>query len=422
MVIDAQDDPATLLDDVARLAERTGRKPVSIAHGAGSTHLAAIIVKSGKLATKPVSNATMLVDQADALDAADLDLVIQAALAGNCQLVLFRRPAGLWPKSPLIDLVTQRALRLNWGRPVPSTPADRFRRDGLAAVVEGLARDGRIIDGRGTEIADGVIDWAATQAAGGHRGIVLAADADRVASLNERLRQAGLPAIATPYLPPVVTEPVLALVRRPARHGPPLAAQLARAADLVLLVDRDTTRTEADLLAHLALDLPLAATVTPGLAAWQLPLCATFRRADPALPGYAVDWAGSATVDSARIRELIAFWASAPLDLDWAGKFWLTAADVLAALSAGTLGPAGRIAPDSASPVAEAPIYGPEPGTFDAPFERGDNPRPDDLPDPGDTDHDDDVGPDGPPEDDDWEENDQHGAWPEDDAPGSEDR
>lgn len=422
VVIDAYDDPATLLEDVARLAERTDRKPVSIAHGAGSTHPAAIIVKSGKLPTRPVSNAVMLVDQADALDAADLDLIIQATLAGNSQLVLFRRPAGLWPRTPLLDLLAQRALRLTWGRPVPSTPADRIRRGDFAAVVDKLARDRRIIGGRGTEIADAVIDWAATQAAGGRRGIVLAADADRVASLNERLQRAGLPAIATQYLPAEVTEPVLALVRRPARRGPLLAAQLTRAPDLVLLVDRDTTRTDADLLAHLALDLPLAAAITQGLAAWQLPPGSTFRRADPTLPGLAVNWAGTPTTDPAGIRELVAFWASAPLDLDWAGEFWVTDAEVLAALSTGTIEPNGRIIlPVNASPVAGAPIAGPEPGEF-ASFEPSDDLSPDDLPDHGDADHEDDVGPDGPPPDDDWEERDRDGAWPEDDAPGPEDR
>lgn len=421
VVIDAHDDPATLLEDLARLAERTGRKPVSIAHGAGSTHPAAIIVKAGKLSTRPVSDAIMLVDQADALDAAELDLVVQAALAGNCQLVLFRRPAGLWAKSPLLDLLAQRALRLTWGRPVPSTPAERIRRGDFASVLEGLARDGRIIDGRGTAISDAVIDWAATQATNGRRGIVLAADADRVASLNGRLRQAGLPAIATQYLPTAVTEPVLALVRRPARRGPLLAAQLTRAPDLVLLVDRDTTPADTDLVANLALDLPLSAAVTQGLAAWQLPTGSTFRRAYPALPGFAVNWAGTATVDPDRVRELIAFWSSAPLDLEWAGDFWLTAADVLAALSAGTIGPAGRLLPVNASPVAEVPTAGPEPGTFAA-FEPSDDLRPDDLPDPGDADHEDDVGPDGSPDDHAWEEHDGDGAWPEDDAPGPGDR
>lgn len=229
VLLDTHADPATLLEDVARLAERTGRKPVSIAHGAGSAHPEAIIVGVRRLARKPVSSAIILVDQADALSAAELDLIVQAALSGNCQLVLVRRAAGIWPRSRLLDLVGQRALRLSWGQPVPSTPADRIRRGDFAAVVDELARDGRIIDARGTAIDDAVIEWAATQVANGRVGIVLASDAERVARLNERLRQARVPATATQCLPPAVTEPVLALVRRPARRGPPLAAQLARA-------------------------------------------------------------------------------------------------------------------------------------------------------------------------------------------------
>ena len=117
VLIDAYADPATLLEDVARLAERLGRMPVSIAHGSGSAHPQAVIVPVRRLAAKPVSNAIILVDQADALSAAELDIVVQAALAGNCQLVLVRRPEGPWPRSRLLDLLAPRALQLNWGQP-----------------------------------------------------------------------------------------------------------------------------------------------------------------------------------------------------------------------------------------------------------------------------------------------------------------
>lgn len=423
VVIDAHADPGALLEDLARLAERMGRKPVSIAHGSGSAHPEAIIVRAGKLSTRRVSDAVVLVDQADAVDAAELDLIVQAALAGNCQLVLVRRPAGIWPRSRLLDLMAQRALRLSWGGPVPLPLPQLIRHGDFAAVVDRLATAGRTIEAHGPGILDAAIRWAETQARGGRRGIILASDEDRVDRLNERLRLAGLPLGATQHLPAAVGEPVLALVRRPARRGPLLAAQLARAPDLAILVDRDTTPTDADLVAHLALDLPLSAAVTQGVAAWQLPTGSVLRLADPALPRFAVDWAGTPIVDPGGIRDVIAFWASAPPDLEWAGDFRLADADVLAALSAETIEPAGRPVPvNSSAAVAEEPAAGPEPGILDAAFEPSDDVRPDDLPGPGDTDHEDDFGPDGPPDDYDWEERDWDGDWPEDDAPGPEDR
>lgn len=416
VLIDAHADPATLLEDVARLAERLGRMPVSIAHGSGSAHPQAIIVRVRRLATKPVSNAIILVDQADALSAAELDLTVQAALAGNCQLVLVRRPAGPWPRSPFLDLVAQRGLQLSWGQPTPSSPADRIRRADFAAVVESLAGDGRIIDGRGTAIDEAVIDWAATQATNGRRGIVLAADAERLASLNARLRQARLPAIATQFLPPAVIEPVLALVRRPARHGPLLAGQLTRAPDLTIVVDRDTTPTDKDLVEHLALDMPLTAAVTEGVAAWQLPPGAVLRRPDPALPRFAVDWAGTPTTDHKTIRDIVAFWASAPVDLAWAGDFRLRDTDVLAALATGRTAPAGRpLAPSFAAAVAEEPAMLDEEA-----FAPSDDLSPDDQPELGDADREDDFGPDGPPDDQDWDA-DWDADWPQDDAPSPED-
>ena len=256
-----------------------------------------------------------------------------------------------------------------------------------------------MIGAHGPGILDAAISWAKASARVGCQGTILVSDQDRVAGLNEHLQRAGLRAIATQHLPVALGEPVLALVRRPSRRGPPLATQLARAPDLTVLVDRDTTPTDADLVAHLALDLPPSAAITQGIAAWQLPIGSVLRPADPTLPRFAIDGAGTPIVDPAAIRDSIAFWASAPFDLKWTGDFWLAHADVLAALSPEATQPAAhRSAPISSySVVVEGATAPPEPGTFEEAFAPSDHVSPDELPGPGGADRQDDVGPDGSP-------------------------
>lgn len=102
-----------------------------------------------------------------------------------------------------------------------------------------------------------------------------------------------------------------------------------------MLVDQDTIPTSDELVARLAIDLPLSAAVMHGVASWQLEPGSAPHRENPALPRFGIDLTGTPFVDPAAILDSIGFWGSAPLDLEWVdySHFRLSASEVAAALS-----------------------------------------------------------------------------------------
>lgn len=103
-----------LAADIARISEAVGLTPVVIAHAAGHPPPRAVIRDIESLRTRMISEAMVIVDDADALVARELSLLLAAATAGRSRLVLIRRPDSDWARLPLLDLIALHAKVLRW--------------------------------------------------------------------------------------------------------------------------------------------------------------------------------------------------------------------------------------------------------------------------------------------------------------------
>lgn len=103
-----------LAADIARIGEDAGLTPVTIATAAGHPAPTSVVRHIIALRTKMVSDAVIIVDDADALVPQELSLVLAAAVAGNNRLVLIRRQEADWTPLALLDLIGHHALTVHW--------------------------------------------------------------------------------------------------------------------------------------------------------------------------------------------------------------------------------------------------------------------------------------------------------------------
>ncbi|QYO78903.1 MobA/MobL family protein [Devosia salina] len=123
-LIEATGAAGLLVADISGTAQAAGLAPVVIAHAAGHPPPRAVVRDIEALRTRMVSQATIIIDDADALTARDLSLALLAAIAGNSKIVLIRRIDSDWPRLPLLDLVAHHVRVLRWSdRFVGTVPA-----------------------------------------------------------------------------------------------------------------------------------------------------------------------------------------------------------------------------------------------------------------------------------------------------------
>ena len=114
-----------LAADIARIGEDAGLTPVTIATPAGHPIPTSVVRDIIALRTKMVSDAVIIVDDADALVPQELSLVLAAAVAGNNRLVLIRRQETDWTPLALLDLMGHHAPTLPWSAmPAPAMVVD----------------------------------------------------------------------------------------------------------------------------------------------------------------------------------------------------------------------------------------------------------------------------------------------------------
>jgi hypothetical protein len=103
-----------LMQDLAAWAQAQDILPVTILHAAGTRPPKSVCRSLDEVLSKPITNACMLVETPDALTAAEIDLVLQAAHAG-CNRLVFVRPAhSAWPRLELLDLFSRHVPVLHW--------------------------------------------------------------------------------------------------------------------------------------------------------------------------------------------------------------------------------------------------------------------------------------------------------------------
>lgn len=337
VLIDAFERPGIVIENLARLGSATGRIVISIAHGAGSVHPKTgkpVLIDVGALGQRRISNGIVIVDHADALVAQDLDRLMQAALVGQCQLVLVRRPGDMWPRSAVLDLATRGALRLTWGRtPNHDSPAKLFRQGEVELALDCLERADRISRVGGAGNAENrAVALAAALLRTGRSAVVLTAADDLRMVLDAKMKAAGLAVEVTNRLP-TATPAVIAIPDPRYTRGPMIAAQLGRAEEIDLIVDTKLVPTRADLIDLISLEMPLGIATRSDVAPWsKRDTMAPSPAADSALPRFAVDVDGDITTDPSRIKESVAFWASAPFELIWVGDYALSAGTIMSAI------------------------------------------------------------------------------------------
>ncbi|KKB79255.1 hypothetical protein VW35_08630 [Devosia soli] len=114
VVVETENAAETLAADIAGLAKIVGLRPVSIANAAGHPTPPSIVIELAGLARKMVSDALIVLDDPDALVAAELSLVLAATVAGNNKIVMLRRADSDWPPLELVDLIAEHAPVLHW--------------------------------------------------------------------------------------------------------------------------------------------------------------------------------------------------------------------------------------------------------------------------------------------------------------------
>ncbi|WP_061912009.1 MobA/MobL family protein [Devosia sp. Leaf420] len=114
VIVKTENAADALAGDLAGLAKRVGLRAVSIASPAGHPLPQSIVVEAAALTSKMVSDALIILDDPDALVAAELSLVLAAAVAGNNKLVVVRRADSDWAQLELIDLIAEHAPVLEW--------------------------------------------------------------------------------------------------------------------------------------------------------------------------------------------------------------------------------------------------------------------------------------------------------------------
>ncbi len=113
-VIEVGGSPRTLLEDLAWLAQQQSLAPVTILHAGGGLVPKAIKRSLRSLRRTPASRAMLILNDPDALTLTEIDLLLQATVAGNNKLVVLRHQRTVWPRHQLLDIMEDHVAPLHW--------------------------------------------------------------------------------------------------------------------------------------------------------------------------------------------------------------------------------------------------------------------------------------------------------------------
>ena len=130
VMIEAMENPETLVTDMARLAQAAGLVPVSVATAAGHALPDCVVRTVADLSGRMASKALLIVDDADALTPKELALVPATSVAGGSKVALIRRNDTDWPplggtfqrwigRAASLMWAIRRGLWASWRKPWP---------------------------------------------------------------------------------------------------------------------------------------------------------------------------------------------------------------------------------------------------------------------------------------------------------------
>ncbi len=316
-IIDAHQDPSGLVADLVWLAREFAGKPViSVGHRSGAPQRKqARRLAIEDLATGPVTDALVIVEDPDALAPDALALLANAAICGANKLVLVARrdDAAIWAPSDLLRLIRPFAQSLVLGSPPPENAQTLFAARRTEEAVAWLRQTGRVSAFDPDEPEHVILAHARRRTASGRSCTIVAADPDLRQSLRRRLDSDI--ALAS-VLPRKGECPVLLVIGKQGDGDAPLAAGLERYPDLDIVFDPRHIPSLRALAQRLRFENGIGAAIAHPL----------FDRASGAGiagssstlgPRHTVDWDGSSVLGATAIAAMTRFWAAAEDPLPW---------------------------------------------------------------------------------------------------------
>jgi hypothetical protein len=311
VVVHASADPLTLKTDIEAIGDTIPHDTiVEISTSAGHAPGARIVVPAADLTERMVSGATIIVDDVDALDVQDLELVTSAALAGVNRLALIRRFPSDWPRLELVDLLAHHACIIDWPKTEPWTAVQLLEAGKISDALEALQRLGRLYFSTGSLTIPGkpVRPEAVPQP-------------DVRATLARRF---GIAANGNPGNNRDRTELIYPLTRHSIRYRPMLAAMLTRTDAITLVIDSTDFPTRDALANRLGLARPIRGATSYPVN----PMPGQNEQPEAGWPRWALGPDLTPTTAPADIVRAIGFFARAPLPLEWECPQWDRALDL----------------------------------------------------------------------------------------------
>ncbi len=305
-----------LQDDLARLAEAGGLVPVCVL-GPGGTRLPrSVRLPLDEIKTRMIKGALITLVYPDALTAAELDLLLEASLAGNSKLVLIRPSGSPWRSNGLIDTITARAQVLSWTSDRKAALPRPHPREGLTQALQAMADTERLeFCDSDTAVLDRTITEAISASQTGKKTAVFLQNRRFRGAMQRVLDRHGsdVPPLSNlgdfggnRILVPVVAETLAGVASALLGTDDLTAAQL--------LVDR-TLAADIGTLADIIYRARHSRTAL-------LQNLAGSSNGSSRLQSFAADQDGDIATSPIAIGEAIAFWSEAPPTSAWTSRLW----------------------------------------------------------------------------------------------------
>jgi hypothetical protein len=204
----------------------------------------------------PIIGDLVVLDRCDALNAAQICMVLEKVHGARATLVLVRRPSEVgWPRQALIDVIADRigAVSLSPTAPVTDFVA-AIRRGDLREAMSHLDTAGRFVwKDELSDTVEGAVSAAAETFKAGKTCFILAADKEIVTRAALLLAERNLPIGVGHVLPAISPDRVIAVHAPVAGVHLPIMPQLARAKSVLIFASRaqsrdiDTARRQLEL-------------------------------------------------------------------------------------------------------------------------------------------------------------------------------
>ncbi|MEO8756157.1 MAG: MobA/MobL family protein [Devosia sp.] len=319
VIVNASCTTKTLMQDLAEGAKMIGRLAVTILTAAGSPPPPSVTVGVDELKTRMVSNAIILVDEPDALTSTELDVLMQASIAGCNRLILMRQVNSRWGRSTLLDLIADHARVLEWPEPESHDPPVLAKTTDIEIALEGLQQASRIAfeGSREAVLGSALGTLLGPSDNARQRGLVMPNGRFRRALENVLHKHQNFAQVtsfaaqnqAETLIVPVISETIGTIGRLFSAGN---ADKLSLVVDRSIATDLKTLREaiQASVQPNTAICTPLFDPPSVSLKDRQR------------WPLWAVDPNGEVVTTASAIRRAIAFWSTAPIDLIWRADQW----------------------------------------------------------------------------------------------------